>query len=96
MRRQPEDGISDRNPLAGGDAAKLADAIIDSFGGDSGDVARLVPLCHAFTYERDLAGRENMMRAVEHAAAPLLSAFDAMLNAELRRTLDALRKGGGA
>jgi hypothetical protein len=81
-----------RNPLTPKMAATLAEGFADGQDGD--DVARMLLLLWSFTYERDINEREYMMRAVEARLGILMTGFDELQAAQMRRQLESLKEGG--
>lgn len=81
------------NPLKDEEAGTLAEWIT-SF--EDEQCARLLLLCHAFTYETDISRRENMLRETEARLGPFLPGFDRMQGEDMAACLTALRakKGG--
>ncbi len=52
------------NPLTIGEAGRIADIIVWNLEGhNDDDISRLLLLCHAFTYERDLNARGRVCSA---------------------------------
>jgi hypothetical protein len=94
-RPQPGAFAPGTNPLTREDAGRIADCITWGLLGESDDdISRLLLLCHAFTYERDLNAREAMLCAVEERIGVRVPGFDGLVATEMRRQLDVLRKGG--
>lgn len=94
-RTPPDTFALGTNPLTREDAGRIADRITWNLLGESDDdITRLLLLCHAFTYERDLNAREAMLCAVEEQIGNRLPGFAGLMATEMRRQLNALGKGG--
>jgi hypothetical protein len=85
--------LLDKNPLTCEEAGDLAELITDL---DSADAARLLLLCHGFTYEGDESKREGMLREMEARLGPFLPGFDDMQRADMLAALKEIRKGDDA
>lgn len=85
--------LLDKNPLTPQEAADLAEVISKN---EAKDCARLILLCHAFTYEKDIMEREEMLRDIEARLGPLLPCFDDMQRADMLVALKEIKKGGDA
>ena len=91
-KKQAQDPVFSRNPLSPLCAGILAAALVHSLQHED-EIARLLLLCHALTFEPDMTAREGMLQAVEKEAAPMLRAVDDTLNTLKRRQYEALTGG---
>jgi hypothetical protein len=93
--KKGKDPVFSRNPLTPEQAATLADSLTRALDGEESDIANLLLLCHALTFEPDLTAREGMLMAIEREAGPLLTAVDDALRNVKRRQFEALIGGAG-
>lgn len=92
--KKDKDPVFSRNPLTLKQTAALADSLTKVLDGEESDVANLLLLCHALTFEPDMTVREGMLMMIEKQAAPLLTVVDDVLNNVKRRQYEALKGGG--
>ncbi len=79
------------NPLTPAEAGALAFGLTNHLP-EPDEVARILLLCYAFTYEADMTEREQMLIAVEKALAVYLGGFSELCRAEMRQQLELLRR----
>lgn len=92
--KKAKDPVFARNPLTPEDAGQLAASLMAEIQDDE-EIARLLLLCHALTFEPDMTAREGMLNAIEREAGPLLVAVDDALNNVKRRQYESLKGGAG-
>jgi hypothetical protein len=86
------DAVFARNPLTSEQAGKIAAGLFAEIQDDA-EIARLLLLCHALTFEPDMTSREGLLNAIEKEAGPLLVAVDDALNNVKRRQYETLKGG---
>jgi hypothetical protein len=90
--KKAQDPIFSRNPLDPQKAGALAQALVFELQ-DEDDIARLLLLCHALTFEPDMTAREGMLNEIEKEAGPMLREVDNTLTAIKRRQYEILKGG---
>ena len=75
-----------RNPLEPEEAGAIAEGLALQ-AQTTGEAARLLLLCHALTYEREMHKREYMLTEIKARVSPYLSGFSELGADEMRREL---------